>query len=206
MALARKTFFDLPAEIRNAIYETVANCNLELWGASKDGQFPSLLLASRRCREEYMSVLLATARIELKVTDLNFSQLLETLENLDITSRKALSSNPSLRIALRIQRCGSNVFANLRTWCEAQSAMGYVAKWQYVMDAQDESNAAQLDWYCGRIRVLEQRSQLEGVKKEARKVLDVVEGKRAGQSSMGSWSMGLGEVNALRAASEARRT
>ena len=214
---ACKTFFDLPAEIRNAIYEEVAECNLRLWGHPHGHKkFPGLLLASEQCREEYMSVLLATARITPTITDMNFSKLLDTIEKLDVSEREALWSNRNVVINLRIRKCGSDVYANLRRWCKSISAYttedgdedtGFVSsKWQYAMDAADESSAAQLDWYCGRIRVLEQRVQDDRVKAEVRKIMEIVESKRAGQSSMGSWSMGSRELGALRSAAEARRS
>ncbi|GIZ48126.1 hypothetical protein CKM354_001119900 [Cercospora kikuchii] len=210
---SRKTFFDLPAELRNTIYELVADCTLRLDPKPNEpSMIPGLLIASRRCRNEYTSILLATARIEASITDMNFERLILTLKGLDQASRKALISNKQLLIILRVRKCGSEVYANLRKWCEESQrifqADDSAPHWNYVMEEKVPANAAQLDWYCGRVRVLEQRvpAEMENVRAEARKILKVLEDERTGVSGTASWSMGYGDAFAIYAATSARRT
>lgn len=78
--------------------------------------------------------------------------------------------------------------------------------WHYIIDPAGETNAAQLDWYCGRVRVLKERSSDEAVKVEVQRILEVLEGERTGKSELGSWNMGFGDAYALYAANAARRT
>lgn len=210
---SRKTFFDLPAELRNTIYELVADCTLRLGPKlNTPSIFPGLILASRKCRSEYTSIILATARIEASITDMNFDRLLLTLNSLDQTSRKALISNRHLLIILRVRKCGSDVYANLRKWCEESQRIFQndesAPDWHYVMEEKVPANAAQLDWYCGRVRVLEQRvpADMESVRAEARRILKVLEDERTGVSGTASWSMGYGDAFAIYAATSARRT
>ncbi|WPB05701.1 uncharacterized protein RHO25_010355 [Cercospora beticola] len=210
---SRKTFFDLPAELRNTIYELVADCTLRLAPRPNTPPVvPGLILTSRKCRSEYMSILLATARIEASITDMNFDKLILILSSLDQTSRKALISNKHLLIVLRVRKCGSDVYANLRKWCEESQRLFQndesAPDWHYVMEEKVPANAAQLDWYCGRVRVLEQRvpAEMENVRAEARKILKVLEDERTGVSGTASWSMGYGDAFAIYAATSARRT
>lgn len=210
---SRKTFFDLPAELRNTVYELVADCTLRLSPRlNTPSTIPGLILASRRCRNEYISILLATARIEASVTDMSFDRLISNLRNLDQASRKALLSNEHLLIILRVRKCGSDVYANLRKWCEESQRIFQADEsapvWNYVMEEKVPANAAQLDWYCGRVRVLEQRvpAEMENVRAEARKILKVLEDERTGVSGTASWSMGYGDAFAIYAATSARRT
>ncbi|PPJ56449.1 hypothetical protein CBER1_05482 [Cercospora berteroae] len=210
---SRKTFFDLPPELRNTIYELVADCTLRLSSPKLNtpSTIPGPILASRKCRSEYTSILLATARIEVRITDMNFSTLILTLSSLDQASRKALISNRHLLIILRVRKCGSDVYANLRKWCEESQRLfqadDSAPHWNYVME-KVPANAAQLDWYCGRVRVLEQRvpAEMGNVRAEARKILKVLEDERTGVSGTASWSMGYGDAFAIYAATSARRT
>ncbi|KAM3418126.1 hypothetical protein BST61_g6331 [Cercospora zeina] len=210
---SRTTFFDLPAELRNTIYELVADCTLRFKsGSNTPSTIPGLLLASRKCRGEFISVLLATARLEASITDMNFNRFLLTFSTLDQRSRKAIASNSQLLITLRVRKCGSNVYANLRKWCqeckEIFAGDENAPVWEYVMDRNVQTNAAQLDWYCGRVRVLEQRipAEREDAKAEARKILKVLQDERTGVSGTASWSMGYGDAHALYASASARRT
>ncbi|KAI5364905.1 Putative six-hairpin glycosidase superfamily, glycosyl hydrolase, family 88 [Septoria linicola] len=216
---SRKSFFDLPAELRNAVYELfAADCPLTL--SSKTGVTPSsLLLASRQCRDEYLPILLGTARIQVSITDMNFTKLMVTICGLSDGARKAMASNLSLLIVLRVKKCGSDVYANLRAWCQFQAQASTLPSterdeheaevrplWHYIIDPARETNAAQLDWYCGRVRVLKERSSDKGVRIEVQRILDVLEGERTGKSELGSWNMGFGDAYALYAANATRRT
>ncbi|KAF2207193.1 hypothetical protein CERZMDRAFT_102688 [Cercospora zeae-maydis SCOH1-5] len=209
---SRTTFFDFPAELRNTVYELVADCTLRLRsGSDTPFMIPGLLLTSRKCRSEYTSILLATARLEVSITDMNFNRLLLTFSTLDSSSRKALASNKHLLITLRVRKCGSDIYANLRKWCEESKNIFQADEdapvWTYIMDKNVQTNAAQLDWYCGRVRVLEQRvsAEREDVKAETRKILRVLEDERTGVSGTASWSMGYGDAYALYASASARR-
>lgn len=216
---ARATFFGLPSELRIAIYEYVADdvvLSMRDLKNAKSANTSSLLLVCRQGREEYLSILLATATISIIITDMNFDDLLAKLGRLPQTDVKALSSNPNLIIRLRIKKCDSKAYLNLRRWCEYCSLSSNPSSppfspsslhWLYEIDPSSDINPAQLQWYCGRIMLMQERVEDEAVVAEARRVNDALDRARLGKQALGEWSQGsgYGDGYALFAAQAARR-
>lgn len=120
---SKLTFFDLPAEIRNVIYEDVArSTRIFIPTPSKKTAklgpppIPSLLLVSRQTRREYLPLLLSIAPISTVVKDFDFSHLTRITSSLYSTELKALRLNPTFIIRLRIERCSRETIASLRRW------------------------------------------------------------------------------------------
>ena len=116
------TFFDLPAEIRNVIYEDVAR-NMRIFvplSMKKSGKMPlaipSLLLVSRQTRHEYLPLLLEFAAIAIVVKDFDFKNLMRITSSLYRTELKALRNNARLTLQLLIERCSKESIAALRRW------------------------------------------------------------------------------------------
>lgn len=117
------SFFDLPAEIRNVIYEDIASqTRIFIPTPSKKSSklppppMPSLLLVSRQTRREYLPLLLSIAPIQTMVKDFDFTHLTRITSSLYSTELKALRMNPTFIIRLRIERCSRDTIANLRRW------------------------------------------------------------------------------------------
>ena len=118
---SRPSFFDLPAEIRNAIYELLAEETILTIAPRRDKHKPpppvsGLLLASRQCRREYLPLLYSTAPIVIDIKDFDFSALMRVVSGLYRTELKALRENPNLIIRLWTQNCTREDTNALRRW------------------------------------------------------------------------------------------
>lgn len=147
------TFFDLPAEIRNAIYEnlvsdTTLSLSSNLFPASKRSRLPlkrrkgqltpnnrvnGLLLASRQCRQEYLSFLLSTVRIVAEAQDFDFENLIRVSSSLkrDDLEFQALQSNRNLTVLLITRNCSSKDLASLRKWLDFRACCKIDLPWKY---------------------------------------------------------------------------
>lgn len=115
------SFFDLPAELRNVVYELVTiNTTLSLPARKKQQklapQVSGLLLASRQCRKEYLPLLYSTAPVGVDVKDFDFGNVIRVISGLYSTELKALRENPKLVIRLQTQNCTRENLNNLRRW------------------------------------------------------------------------------------------
>lgn len=101
-------FLDLPAELRNVIYEELTS-NALLTGPKHTNRLcvakkpDCLMQTNNQIRGEYYSTLLANARIELAVQGWNFHAVQAFIEDIqrDPTERKAMQTNTRITIVLR---------------------------------------------------------------------------------------------------------
>ena len=150
-ATSRISFFDLPAELRNAIYESVisdATLSLptSLFNASrkpklrlrrkKNSASPpinGLLLASRQCRREYLAVLLSTISVVVEIKDFDFENLIRVSAMLSPGELESLQANRHLALHLHTRNCTQKSLIQLRSWlefCTAQAASQRLP-WKY---------------------------------------------------------------------------
>ena len=138
MKHSRLNFFDLPAELRNAIYEhVVTGATLSLtstideeslrsklsWKKRKSVSTPinGLLLASQQCRREYLSVLLTSMDVVVEVIDFDFENLMRVSATLGEFEKHALRSNRHLRLQLITQNCTPKMMLGVRRWLDHRS-------------------------------------------------------------------------------------
>ncbi|KAF2164537.1 hypothetical protein M409DRAFT_56377 [Zasmidium cellare ATCC 36951] len=186
----RTGFFSLPAELRNDIYELAARetdlCLLEhrkgLVGNKKPSSsslsIPGLLLSSRQVRTEYLPILIRGAKINVKVLDFDFSQLLRAIKGLENAAREAIQSNKNLTITLRMKKCGANVASGLRAWCVGCNPSARIP-WDYQLDKSNmedirEGQAGAVKWYVVRASVLFEQERDNDVRRELTKILEAL--------------------------------
>lgn len=128
------TFFHLPAEIRNVIYEDVAreaSISLPLTSSKNGkkatpsgklgigvGSIPSLLVVSRQARREYLPLLLEFAAVKVLIKDFDFRNLIRMVLSLYNTEQKSLRMNERLTIQLLAEKCNRDSIVALRRWLE----------------------------------------------------------------------------------------
>ena len=164
----RLTFFDLPAELRNAIYEFVVSDTTltlpsSLFAAPKRSYLPlkrrksiptpinGLLLTSRQCRQEYLSVLLSTVSVVVEVKDFDFESLIRVSSSLGEQEAKALQTNKHLTLQLCTQNCTSKDLILLRRWLEYRRSCKVNLPWRYEFP-----ESLLPSTMMGRVRVLRQ--------------------------------------------------
>lgn len=144
------SFFDLPAELRNAIYECViADATLSLpmlfagprkakWRLKKKKSSSTppingLLLASKQCRKEYLSVLLSTISVVVEIKDFDFDNLMRVSSTLSSDELESLQSNRHLTLHLHTRNCTEKSLRQLRAWLEfrAQQPQSQQLPWKY---------------------------------------------------------------------------
>lgn len=133
------TFFDLPAEIRNAIYEDVARqAHIRIPLPSKKNSdkqpyqpTPSMILVSKRTRQEYTPLMLELATISIVVKDFDFHNLRRIISSLYRTELKAIRLNTHLTIHLRAEKCNKDSLSNLRRWLVNRSEGMDRLPWHY---------------------------------------------------------------------------
>ncbi|KAK5135227.1 hypothetical protein LTR08_005476 [Meristemomyces frigidus] len=161
----RPSFFDLPAEIRNAIYELLAVdsiLTLPIRKGKQKAPLPTsgLLIASRQCRKEYLPLLYSTAPVIVDIKDFDFSTLMRVVSSLYSTELKALKENPNLIIRLQTQNCTREDSNALRRWLVRRADSLDRLPWRYEAAATEPSGA------MGRFRLLrEQRYYAERLKR-----------------------------------------
>jgi hypothetical protein len=149
------TFFDLPGEIRNQIYELSArNATLRIVDSSNlskksktprvdSNSFPGLLLASKRCRQEYLPILLSTAYIEASITNFDFKNVMRVIAGLYSTELRALRNNTNLVLSLLVPSGGSqNEFMNIRRWAASRAEALDRLPWSYQLAPESLSAAS----------------------------------------------------------------
>ena len=119
------TFFNLPAELRNAIYEHIAEETYILVPLPPSGKkttyklprpTPSLLLVSKQTRQEYLPLLLEYATITFQVKDFDFRNLMRITSSLYSTELKALRHNTHLTLRLHLDKMRPEALQALRRW------------------------------------------------------------------------------------------
>lgn len=146
----RLSFFDLPAEIRNTIYEYVildATLSLptNILSTAKKSKLQfkrrksvptpinGLLLASRQCRQEYLSFLLSTVNVVIEVQDFDFDNVIRVASSLrpDDLETQALQSNRHLRLLLVTRNCTPKNLMSLRRWLDYRKDKEANLPWRY---------------------------------------------------------------------------
>nr|POF04273.1 putative n-acetyltransferase ynad [Quercus suber] len=166
------TFFALPPELRNVIYEHVASTTLlrlpttlsstSLSSRRKDIVEPTgLLLTSRKCRQEFLPLLLSMAQVIVDVRDFYFKPLMRVTSSLYSTELKALRENNCLIIRLHMHNCARENLATLRKWLVNRSSSLDKLPWAY------EVELAPTTHLVGRIR---QRRELSLYVEELRRM------------------------------------
>lgn len=146
------TFLDLPAELRNRVYEFVicdatltlptaaahpsrrSKLSLRRRGGSKPTDTPlnGLLLTTRQLRHEYLSMLLSTAAVVVEVRDFDFAHVARVSAALAPADRRALQSNRRLALHLVTQNCTAKALAQLRRWLDFRRDHAAAAlPWRY---------------------------------------------------------------------------
>ena len=153
---SRPSFFDLPAEIRNVIYELLAEDTVITIPVRKDKQKPpppvsNLLLASRQCRKEYLPLLYSTAPVVIDIKDFDFSSLMRVVSGLYRTELKALRENSNLIIRLRTQNCTREDSNALRRWLLQRGDSLDRLPWRYECAVTEPTTA------MGRFRLLREQ-------------------------------------------------
>lgn len=123
--LSRTNFFDLPAELRNVIYEHIAcetSILVPLPSTGKkstkvpQGTCPSLILASKQTRRECIPLLLEHGKIQFQVHSFQFENILRIIRSLYSSELKALRRNGRLTIKLHMEKMNRDTLASLRRW------------------------------------------------------------------------------------------
>ncbi|KAK4541201.1 hypothetical protein LTR36_008275 [Oleoguttula mirabilis] len=167
----RPSFFDLPAEIRNAIYElhaTDVTLSLPVQGKERSRLPPrvsALLLASRQCRKEYLPLLYSTAPVAIEVRDFEFSNVMRVVSSLYSTELKAFRENPNLVIRLRTQNCTRDNLNALRRWLVKRADSLDRLPWRYEVAVADPNGVVarfrlimrELEFYAARLARLQVR-------------------------------------------------
>ncbi len=147
----RLTFFDLPAELRNEIYELVTlDATLTLPSTLFTGTISQkaklalrrrkpvsvaningLLLASRQCRQEYLSILLSTINVVVEIKDFDFDNLMRVSSSLNETDIRALQSNRNLCLQLDTRNCTQKDLGAIRKWLVFRTEERNQLPWRY---------------------------------------------------------------------------
>lgn len=138
------TFFDLPPEIRNVIYEDVTS-EMKLYVSCTSAKkkeketkippqnTPALLLASKQVRVEYLPLLLERATISFAVRDFDFRNLMRVSSSLYSSELKALRHNPHLTVRLLATKPSKDSLANLRRWAQRRTDDMYTFPVSYAL-------------------------------------------------------------------------
>lgn len=185
-ATTTTNFFSLPAELRNVVYETVAAKTVLRITDHRSSRLskkrpiptPSLLVASQQCRAEYLPILLSTARIEISITDFDFSNLMRVTGSLYNTELRALRQNRRLMTILSFSRSPKlgALESNLRRWATHRSAALDRLPWQYRLE-QDPHSAVGTVIYAkcmANLRMVYLRVE-EALQWEVQSIMDAVD-------------------------------
>lgn len=184
------TFLDLPPEIRNVIYEDVASSTrLYVSTASakkkeKESKIPpqttpTLLLASRQVRIEYLPLLLECASISFGVRNFDFRNLMRVSSSLYSTELKALRNNGRLTIRLLATKPSKDSLTSLRRWAQRRTEdmytlpLNYALAWPKLTQLVPTSGSvARINTYIQRRGILMQNLEaLAGLVKEVPEAL-----------------------------------
>ncbi|KAH9834359.1 Catalyzes the ferrous insertion into protoporphyrin IX [Teratosphaeria destructans] len=166
----KTTFFDLPAELRNVVYELVASDTVMTLPRSRkeSSKFPvpvpGLLLTSRQCRMEYRTLFFSTVPVNVEVKDFDFRNLIRIVGSLYGTELRALRENRNLTIRLRTQNCAKEHVNLLRKWLGNRAYSLDRLPWQYEVGHPPINSkmhcfrlSRELAFYCERLAGLQAR-------------------------------------------------
>lgn len=130
------SFLDLPAELRNHIYELVAHGTKSLTlvsGVPKPNP-PALFLVNHQIRSEYRPILLSQIPVHTCVQSFDFKPLMRSIGSFYSSELKALRANPDLVIDIQIDdfNSGKSHRDSLRRWAVKRSGNLDRLPWSYV--------------------------------------------------------------------------
>ncbi|KAK5128567.1 hypothetical protein LTR85_003238 [Meristemomyces frigidus] len=189
---SRPTFFDLPAEIRNAIYELcTTGTTLSLPASKKERnklppEVSGLLVASRQCRKEYLPLLYSTAPVIVEVRDFDFTNIMRVVSSLYSRELKALRENPHLCIRLRTRNCTTDNLNALRRWLANRADSLDRLPWRYEVAvpasngviARCRLNMREMEYYAARLARLQVRLE-DTLQWELESIIAAFDGKAA---------------------------
>ena len=142
----RLSFFGLPAELRNYIYDLVASSTVLTLPTvpKKQDRVPpetiGLLLTSRQARHEYSPLLLSTAPVVVDIKDFEFKDVIRVVSSLYSTELKALRQNQNLVLRLKTQNCTKENLASLRRWLVNRSDSLDRLPWRYEIQVAEPAS------------------------------------------------------------------
>ena len=198
----RLTFFDLPAELRNEIYDhvisdTTLSLPSNIFASSRRSRLPlmrrksvapqinGLLLASRQCHREYLSLLLSTVSVIVEVNDFDFAPIMRVSSGLGELESQALRSNRNLVLHLNTRNCTAKDMNSLRRWLDFRKTetLGLPWKYEFPIDKLLPPNSMgkvrlcrELEYYADTISALAVDVEAEQ-QQELRAIIDAFESK-----------------------------
>ncbi|KAK5164394.1 ferrochelatase hem15 [Saxophila tyrrhenica] len=201
----RLTFFHLPAELRNEIYEhVISDATLSLPVTSSTGTISQmakvalrrrkpapaasingLLLASKQCRQEYLSVLLSTINVVVEIKDFDFENLMRVSSSLGDVETRALQANRNLCLLLDTRNCTQKDLAGIRRWLDFRKDDKKLLPWKYSFPLDKHLPPStvgrvrlmrELEYYADNISTLAVDVD-DGQKTELRAIIDAFEGR-----------------------------
>ncbi|KAK4570462.1 ferrochelatase hem15 [Recurvomyces mirabilis] len=145
----KPTFFDLPAEVRNEIYDFLANDTIlylpppttekKQDERKKKDYIPpcGLLLTSRQCRKEFLPLLYSSSPVIIDIKDFDFTPLPRVIGSLYSTDLKAFRANKTLILRLRTQNCTRANLDGLRRWLVHRADSLDRLPWRYEVFVSD---------------------------------------------------------------------
>lgn len=135
------SFLDLPAEIRNSIYEYATLDTTITVGPQDTVKIsPGLLLTSHQVRREYLPLMLSTAPLRVAVHGFDFRNLMRIVGSLYSTELKALRENRRLVIRLVLERYSRDEVMTLRRWLWHRASKADHLDWHYqIVQSHDET-------------------------------------------------------------------
>ena len=118
----RASFLGLPAELRNDIYQYLAESTTLTLSPASPKKRPTpigILLACRQTWQEYRAILMTQASFVISVAEYNFGSVVRTFEKLNTEDLALMKMNPNLWICLQLGHVpGRDDRKALRAWCD----------------------------------------------------------------------------------------
>lgn len=192
----KTSFFSLPGELRNRIYNLVAEGRtLRLKNATinhkkttstrrrhstTDDPIPSLFITSKQCRSEYLTILLSSAKLHIQIIDFDFHRVIRLIGSLYCSELKSLRLNPNLILALSFTPRSfgkmGEMESNLRRWVQHRSLGLDRLPWRYRLGAESTSSVFVVSYNrCMTILKMGQCKLEESLGWEIQRIMDVVE-------------------------------
>lgn len=159
-------FLDLPAELRNVIYDLVVEGTTLTLITKKNwlkrAPTPPMLLVSRQVRAEYQPILLTRARIVANVHNYDFRDITSMALSLYSNQLKLLRLNEQMIIKLHCLRCRKEDLDSLRRWLVQRADSLDRLPWTYEIGWSGASSiplSAKPDMLVGHLEMLLEMKQ-----------------------------------------------
>ncbi|KAM0716308.1 hypothetical protein Q7P37_007753 [Cladosporium fusiforme] len=135
-SLKQTSFLDLPPELRNQIYELVANDakSVTLVSSSPKPIPPALFLVNHQIRSEYRPILLSHVPVRTYVHNFDFKPLMRSIGSFYSSELKALRANRDLVVCVQFAYCDplrGQRHDSLRQWVVKRSNSLDRLPWSY---------------------------------------------------------------------------